>query len=108
MRCSPQTQSLKFSQLCVPAAQELKVHARSGGPGDWVSTWRGEETGTGIRIEAERAECQTAGGPAGKREQGQLKPRNQLDRGGGYREVSGKRLRDGMRDRVKHREGWWE
>lgn len=58
----------------------MKAHARSGGPGDWVSTWRGEETGTGIRIEAERAECQTAGGPAGKREQGQLKPRNQLDR----------------------------
>lgn len=43
-------------------------------------TPRGAKRETHRWIKPERAKCQMAGGPAGKREEGQLKPRDQLCR----------------------------
>lgn len=77
MRCSPQTLPLKFLPTvgsCCPRVQG----ARAAGP--WVPRAHLEGRARNRWPEPERAECQTAGRPAGKREQGQLKPRNQLDR----------------------------
>lgn len=51
----------------------------SGAQANRVRTWRGKRE-THRWIKPETAESQTAGGPASKREQGQLKPRNQLYR----------------------------